>query len=246
MLVQLFAFPIIADPSYGISPYYTYIYIIFSYLAISAVILLEINNLNEFHIDRISLWLFIITCFVRSRLGVNNEIIYLLPLMLIGLANFFQVVRHPSSIPRTNGKTILHGAVLAGITIVVITVIESFQASNWLNPIYSNNVVVNLFRQLIFQLSFIVLIEEIVFRGFLTAYLIKIGVKEKTAFTIQALLYWLVHYNRSDNLISFYISIPILAWSTSFIVKRHKQLTASIIVHTTVNVFMGLLINIWF
>lgn len=249
LVTQLFFEPLIPTlikSEQGLSPYYAYALTIFSYFAITLIIFIEIKNLGEFYVDNIALWLFILSCFVRSRLGVNHEILYLLPIIVMGIVLFFQTIRNPTGIPQTNKNTIIGGVTLAFGVLIIVTIAESLQASKWLNPIYSNNIGITILRQSIFQLSFVVLIEEFIFRGLLTGYLLKLGLREGTSFTIQALLFWLIHYMRLGNPITFYISLPLLTWSTSFIVRRYKQLTGSIIIHMTINVFVGLFINIWF
>jgi len=249
MVIEFFVVPIIpmvTKSGYALSPYFAYIHVILSYLVITSIIAIEWNSLREFYIDRTTLWLLIISCFVRTRLGFVNEMSYLLPIMLLGLVNFLLVMRYRLGIPQTDKKAILQSIVLASIALAIVTIVESFQADNWITPIYSANIVLNLVRQLIFQLSFVILLEEIVFRGLLTGYLIRIGFKETTAFTIQAILFWLTHYARAGNLTTFLFSIPVLTLFSTLAVQRFKQLFPAIIIHTFTNVLMSLLINLWF
>jgi membrane protease YdiL (CAAX protease family) len=247
LVIQLFVIPIIpviTNSSSGISPYIAYAYTIFSYLALTVIISLEIKNLHEFHIDHISLWLFVFSCFIRSRLGISNELFYQLLFIVFGVTIIFKTAKNYSSIPRTTKKAAFAGLILACLVLVISTLAEFFQVRNWLNSNYLTSLGLNLLRQSVFQLSFVVLIEEFVFRGFLAGYLIKLGLQEKNAFLIQGLLYWVMHYTRFSDPITFFITLPVLAWSTSFIVYRYKQLTPALIIHMAVNIFIRFFINI--
>jgi membrane protease YdiL (CAAX protease family) len=249
LVMQLFAVPIIpvlAKSNYDLYAHYVYEYLIFSYFAITAIILLEIKRLHVLHIDHLTLWLVVISCFIRRRLGIAGEIYYLLPILLVGLVGAMLIIYNRPNIQRTSKKSLFGGIIVACVILILTTLVESFQASKWLNSVYSANILVSLVRELIFQLSFVVLIEEIVFRGFLVGYLIEFGFKEKTAFIVQAFLFWVMHYSRFSNSITFFISIPILTISTSLVVKHYKQVFPSIVIHTFINTLVPLIINIWF
>ncbi len=249
LVIQLFALafiPNLVGSDYYLYIRYTYVYVILSYLVIAIIFLLEIENLQKFHIDTISFWMIILNCFLRVRLGGNEEKFFLIILAILGCLMTVMFIKNRSLIAKTSLDSLVKGVIVGCGVLAVITFIEAFQVEKWLSDIYANKLGINILRQLIFQFSFVVLIEEVVFRGFLAGYLMIFGLREKTAFSIQALLFWLIHYRRLTNPITFFISIPILAISTTLVVKRQKQLLPSIFVHLMVNVLSPLLLNIFF
>ncbi len=249
LVIQQFALqliPVFAKSNYELSAHYIYAYLIFSYGALTAIIALEIKQLHEFHVENLSLWLLIFSSFVRARLGMSGERYYLVPIMLFGLIGVLLMLFNRQNIPRITKQSIIAGITVAFFVLAFTTFVESFQADKWLTSIYTANIGLNFLRQLIYQLSFVVLIEELIFRSFLVGYLIKLGLQEKTAFVVQALLFWLTHYARIGNPITFFISIPVLVLSTSLVVRHYKQVFPAIIIHTSVNVLLPFLINIWY
>lgn len=249
LVAQLYWLPLIpklVGSNYNAYAFYVYVYIVTSYLGITLILLIEIQNLQEFNIDRLTLWIIIFSCFLRRRLGIEGEIFYLLFLAFLGISIFGVVFIKRNVIPKTSTNSLLGGVAIGFIALTLTTLIEAQQASNWLTPAYSNNVTVVLVRELIYQLSFVTIVEEIVFRGFLVGYLKRFGCKENIAFVVQALLFWLIHYASLGNPLTFFLSIPILIISTTLVVRWFKQLSPSIFIHTFVNVFLPFLLNLLF
>ena len=83
------------------------------------------------------------------------------------------------------------------------------------------------------------------FRGLLYSFMVINDYKENTAFFVQALLFWGIHWPRIiDNPILFFIAIPLFTLSVTFIIKKYKMLYLSIMVHTLLNVFLTVLISV--
>lgn len=245
LVAQLFLLPLIpalTGSDYDLYAKFVYIYLIVSYSAILTMTLLERNYLHEFHIDNKSLWLFVFSCFIRRRLGIPYEIYYLLPIMLCGIIGALHAIFHRTHLPKTNPKS-MFGGIIVGLVVVFISALFEFtQSQQWLDSIYTSNLTLYFIRELVFQLSFVVLIEEFIFRGFLFGYLEKLGLQSQAASVGQAILFWMLHYTRIGSPITFFISIPLLTLATSFVAKRYKQIFPSIIVHVTVNTLTPLII----
>jgi membrane protease YdiL (CAAX protease family) len=93
-----------------------------------------------------------------------------------------------------------------------------------------------------YQLSFVTVIEEALFRGLLFGLLLMNGYKENTALFIQSVLFCGIHYLKLNDPILFFILLPLFTLSVSLIVKKYKMLYLSIMVHTFNNVFGGLIV----
>ena len=70
------------------------------------------------------------------------------------------------------------------------------------------------------------------------------GFKENTAFSIQAILFWMGHYMSISNPVLFFIAIPLLTISTTLIMKKYKMIFEPIMVHTLVNVYASVIVII--
>lgn len=86
------------------------------------------------------------------------------------------------------------------------------------------------------QLALIVF-EEVIFRGALWVYLRDLGLKEHTAFLVQAFLFWIAHskYIFLKNPYSFWVAVPLVSLLLGIIVWRSKSLTPSTIAHLLFN-----------
>ncbi len=236
------------SPDSAFDNYWKYGTLLVSIFTLTLLIFLEFNNLDDFFIDQASLVIFIFFCFFRRRLGTEGEIYFISLIALFGFSILVFTIYKRAKTARPTIPLLLFSTLLAGITTILFTLTESIRSLNWYAPYYFSNPIILIIRELVYQLSFVTIIEELLFRGFLVGYLIKFGWREQSAFIVQALLFWLVHYPYLilGNPITFFLSIPILTFSTSYIVKRHKQVFPSILIHTIVNVFVPILLSMLF
>ncbi len=87
-------------------------------------------------------------------------------------------------------------------------------------------------------------VEEVIFRGALWAYLRHLGLKESTAFLLQAFLFWIAHskYLFVEYPFSFWVTLPLASLLFGFMAWRSKSLTPGTIAHFLYN-FTSVLIK---
>jgi hypothetical protein len=109
--------------STGIS-YLSYGYHVIIYFTVTTLILIEINHLEEFHIDKFTLLSFIFFAFLRQRTGIAGEGFFLLLICLAGIATALAWFIKKPEIPRTNLRWAVAGAVIGGVSLILILIIE--------------------------------------------------------------------------------------------------------------------------
>ena len=194
---------------------------------------------QDFYLDSISLWMIVISCFVRITYGINYEAAYQLWLMLLGIVLAVFIVKNRKSIKTPRSKSFLIGIGWGIVTVIlVIIALSDFPIKGY----YSRSV--NWWiGTLMYNLSFVTVLEEVVFRGLLVGLLVMKGYKEDIAFVIQGILFWIIHYSNSSNTVLFFIALPILTLSTTLIVRKYKMLYLSIMIHTLVNILPHYLVD---
>jgi membrane protease YdiL (CAAX protease family) len=212
-----------------------YIYVILLYAFLVVFISQEARNIVKFHLDRTSLVLIILFGVLRSRLDIQNEVYFRILLFLLSLVLLVISFKNWQNIPKTSFRWVWIGLVFC-VLLVPISWAESLQPE-----IYSGlsfppgDLGLVLVRRLLYNLSFVVLLEETVFRGILWGYLRRFGWTENKAFWGQAILFWILHFWQIVNPITFFITIPLGTLAYSILVRYSKQLLPSIILHTILN-----------
>jgi membrane protease YdiL (CAAX protease family) len=97
--------------------------------------------------------------------------------------------------------------------------------------------------------SFLVLnvFEEVIFRGALWAYLRGLGLSERSAFFMQAFLFWISHhiYLLHNQQYAFWIGVPCITILLGLLAWRSKSLTPSLIGHFLYNFINQILLTIY-
>jgi membrane protease YdiL (CAAX protease family) len=75
------------------------------------------------------------------------------------------------------------------------------------------------------------MIEEVVYRGMLWSFLRERNMTDGKIIRVQALLFWISHFNESYNPIAFWIVIPFGSILLGLIVAKSKSITFSSVVH---------------
>jgi hypothetical protein len=133
-----------------------------------------------------------------------------------------------------NINTVIKGFLWSIGTLAIITIAQTLFAFRRITNLPSDNILVELY----YQISFITVIEEVCFRGLIVGFMVMNGFKEDTAFFVQAILFWGIHYmNIATIPITFFISLPLLTLSTTLIMRKYKTIFLPIMTHTLVNVF---------
>jgi membrane protease YdiL (CAAX protease family) len=219
---------------------YSYFYVLSSYTIIVGSILVFRDKGLEILQDHFSLWAIILTCFFRANLGGTNELFYKGLLIFLGLSLLAYVVANRKTIKTPNLKSLLIGLFWSAGTTVILSLIRVL-----LDPrrgVMPSNLTDYFITTTMYQLSFVTVIEEALFRGLLFGLLLMNGYKENTALFIQSVLFCGIHYLKLNDPILFFILLPLFTLSVSLIVKKYKMLYLSIMVHTFNNVFGGLIV----
>lgn len=201
------------------------------------MLLLEIDHLSEFHIDKFTIVTLIISLLLRPKLGVSGEIFYSGLVRIYGLVIIICLLVKRPPLIKTNIRWSLAGIFIGIVFIVIIALLELYLRPKWLilDPL-KNSIAPIVFGTIFREFSNGVPQEEILFRGFLWGYLKRNDWEERKAIWLQGLLFWLIHFNRIfTQPFTFFLVIPLLTFILSKLTSRTKQLFPSIIVHTLVN-----------
>ena len=226
-----------------IANYLAYLYIAIEYLIIAILILAEIKNLDEFYIDKFTLLIFVFSTILRTRKGIPGENLLLLLIGFAGLLVIIAWIQNKPTLSRTNLSWAGLGIVAGVIPLFPLFFSELILRKSWLLfPLFHNNLTLTAVAQIIKELSFASVPEEMIFRGFLWGYLKRLGWEDKKIFWSQGLLFWFLHLPRLFiGPFSFLIAIPILTFITSTLVLKSKQLFPAILSHTITNAVSAIL-----
>lgn len=223
---------------------YMYLYAICSYtMIVLGIVIFQAHGL-ELLSDHFSLWLIIFTCFARTRLGGSHELSYSLYLGFLGLALSIYVIKNRRKFTMPDGNTVFVGFLWSVGTVLILAIEQAAFSSNNLTSLsLPPNPINQILKLFLYNISFTTVIEEVCFRGLIVGYMIMNGYKEDTAFFVQAILYWGVHYITISYVpVWFFIGIPLLTLSTTLIMRKYKMIFLPIMVHTSVNVFINIFI----
>ena len=246
IILQFYLLPLISIAAHGdVNKYSNYIYLhtIFSYtIIVLSIIIFHGNGLDVFQ-DHFSLWIIVLTCFVRTSLGGQNEIIYKGVLIFLGLVLSVFIIANRKSIKIPSLKSFFIGLLWSVGSVIVTALLVVLLNSN--HGTLPSNLIAYIIYGSIYQLSFVTVIEESYFRGLLFGFLVMNGIKENRALFIQAIFFWGTHYYVDfANPILLFVVIPIFTLSQTLIIKKYKMLYLSIMTHTFVNVFEEILVAI--
>ena len=222
---------------------YLYLYAIISYtMIVLCIVVLHNKGLHVFQ-DHFSLWIIVLACFLAAGLGKEDDLIYRSFLALLGLRLSIHVIANRTRIKTPPLKFIFVGLFWSISTVVAIA--SLLRLLNSSQEALSPNWLLHITNTLIFQVSFVTVIEEAYFRGLLFSLLVKNGYDESKALVIQALLFWGVHYMKIiTNPSVFLIAIPVLTLATTLIIRKYKMLYLAIMIHTFANVLGPVLVAI--
>jgi membrane protease YdiL (CAAX protease family) len=223
---------------------FDYFLIIVSYLCVVALIWIENKNLEEFHIDRLSLVILIIFAFIRINYNVPYEIYFKVAIFILGSVLAILFIVNFRRIPQTKPRWILIG-VLSCLLVIPFAYIDS------LNPVIKPDSAI-LTQSFIWNatlsaqgvLSFVSPYEELIYRSILWGQLRKWGWTNKKILLVQAILFWLVHFWEAfSNPFTFFILLPITILVTSLLVYYSKQIFPSILFHTACDALVVMIVR---
>jgi membrane protease YdiL (CAAX protease family) len=227
------------DSSYAA---YMQFYAISSYtVIILGLIVLDANGVKLFQ-DYLTLLMIVLSCFFRSDLGGEYDTIYRNYMNFLGISLLIYIFYLQRRITVPNLKSLVVAILWSGITILVSAFLYAI-----IEPVHGTlpaNLINYTINMLLFQFSFVTVIEEAIFRGLLFGFMVLSGFGENKALLVQAILFWGIHYMSVSNPLLFFLFVPLYTISITLIVKRYKLLYMSILMHTLVNVFARVLVAI--
>lgn len=221
---------------------YLYLYTTISYtIIVLGIIIFDDRGLDVLK-DHYSLWIIVIACFLAAVVGGTNNAIYQIFLVLLGLRLSVHLLTKSRGFRLPSLKSVYTGLLWSVGTIVIIALLLAFLTSTRLS--LPSNLLSYILSTFLFEVAFVTVIEEALFRGLLFGILVMNGYEENKALFVQAVLFWGVHYLKLSNTPLFFIAIPLLTLSTTLITKKYKMLYLPIMIHTFANVLGPVLVVI--
>lgn len=215
-----------------------------TYLILAVLIIVELQNLEEFHIDKFTLLTFILFSLLRRRLGVVGESFFLGTIGFSGVAVAVVLIVKKPRMFRTKFNWVVVGLICAVSLVILATYTELQLRDTWaLTPLLRDSIPLTAVSQIIKDISSSALLEEMLFRGFIWGYLRRKDWAENKIFWAQNLLFWLIHMGRLVTPFSFFILIPLLSFISSKLTYHSKQIFPAIISHTAINA-IGAMLNL--
>lgn len=218
-----------------------YIFVILLYTYIAALSIWNAEALDQYHFDRATFVLIVLFGIVRSRYDVPNEGYYKGAILILALIILAASIKNWRRIPKTNWRWAMVG-LIACLLVIPLALIWSLYPDLFSEmTIPPGDFGFAIARELLYNFSFVVLFEEILFRGILWRHLRALGWIENKIFWGQAIIFWLLHLWQLGTPLTFFISVPIATFTFSLLARRSGQLLPSIIFHALSNTFILLL-----
>jgi len=212
------------------------------YIVLGLVTLIEIRDLDRFHIDKFTLVTFILGSLVRQRTGIIGEGLLLMIIGLIGVVIIIVLVVVKPKTLRTSFRWALAGIAVGSICVILLTLLELFLRHTWqLTPLFRGSLIATVINYISREFSLGALMEEMTFRGFLWGYLRERNWAESKICWVQGLLFWLLHLSKIVTPFTLLFSIPLLILISTILTFRTKQIFPAILSHTVINVASALL-----
>jgi hypothetical protein len=223
-----------------LNPIY-YIPVIGSYLCIIFILWFDKENAVDYNIDRASAYLLVIMGIFRSNVGVSGEIIYRIIIIVLSIILLAAIRRGTAKLPGTNMRWIFVSIAFCSL-VLPLSFIDSFSTGRYLAYTFTpGTLLADISQKTFFSLSFVSLIEEVMYRAILWGYLRKQGWSENKIFWVQAILFWVIHFYQIGTPITFFIVNPIGILIMSYLVRRSRQVFPAIVFHTVENAILPFL-----
>ena len=225
--------------------YFTYILYATIYLVLTIIIWIEIEHLEEFHIDKFALVSFILGSIFRRRLGIYGEDFFLIFIGLMGISIVVVWVIKKPKIVKTNIRWALVGLILACALLIPISWLELLLRTDWIMPpLYKGSILLTATRDINYQFSFAAILEEFLFRGFLWGYLKRSGWREGNIFWAQGVLFWILHISKLlETPFTFLLILPMSTYIYSILAVKSKQIFPAFLAHVVINA-VGSVLNL--
>lgn len=205
--------------------YQTFYYVLTTFPLLVIVIWLNRDNLQSLHIDRPFILIFIL-------LGILLSIYFglsILSLISIAGALFIFILFITNSLKFENPQQRQHWIL---VTLVGIFPVLLFRLLYPGLSFFMQTTEFNTYDAgwLLTYRLWGVVYEEMIFRGMLWMFLAGLNMKDKNIFLVQALLFWVAHYDSLPRL-SFWTIIPLISFWFGRLILHSKSLTPSTITH---------------
>lgn len=224
------------DDSYGIA-----IYLCGTYFCTGLFICLNRTRLDQFNFSFAALFLFFMAPIAGLINNGDDYTVWLRLVMAIGFAVYIlfkrniQLVKVPKSKIALNMIFTLMLCIAVPLLFWAIGGFESYESEH--NPLSAKYVI----DLLCFHFAFAAVSEEPLFRGFMTGYLRKRGMKELTICIAVAFAFWMGHIYYIGTGINFWLIHPIAALLFSVVAMKTKSVSYPMILHSCINAFTEVL-----
>lgn len=214
------------------------ILIIGGFPLIGVVIKLNQGQLEKLNIDKIYIFLLIISGLLALSLFRYNCF------AIIGIIYFAYILfdrKIKFSLADQNSLRIVL-RIIGCFTLLIVTILFSIDGRN-LNPVIVNQEI----DRFLFEAIPISLFQEAIFRGMLFMYLRDLNFNDSKILYISTFMYWIthIHYLFQSPATGFWVVIPVLGLLLGYVTLRSKSIALSSIVHIFYNVFSKVLSLIW-
>lgn len=213
--------------------WFLYWYNSIAYILIATIIWLNRHRLATLNIDRPFMAALILGGALYAVRTTPNNVGVLVGItagLIFGayINNQF-VFKNPVPFPRGTGLLILLSILLA------LAPVLRFGLT--LRPFLNSQTFIATFMGSMQSFLVPIVIEEVIFRGALWAYLRSLGLSERATLFVQALLFWIAHhrYLLLDKQYFFWVAVPCIAILLGLLAWRSKSLTPSTIGHFLFN-----------
>src|SRR5258706_1125050 len=204
-----------------------------AYILTATIIWLNRHRLVGLNIDRPFVVVFILGGALYALRTTSNNIGVLVGitagLIFWAYQNNLFVFKNPVPYPKGTGLLILLSIILALAPVLRFGLI--------LKPLLNFQTFIATFMGSLQSFLAIIVVEEVIFRGALWAYLQSLGLSEKPSFYTQAFLFWIAHHRilLLGHQYSFWVAIPCMSILLGLLAWRSKSLTPSTIGHFLFN-----------
>jgi hypothetical protein len=219
------------------------------YIMIGVFILLARGPLVDYKMDFVSVVIFLMfATFLRYDIVPDNtlSIVFKVIVWVICGVILFRMLTGQIRLAYPSWSQVgyifvgvLSGLLLAGAEAFVIVHKPDFHTQPAYLSFYSS--ADYLVREFAYEASNAAVLEEFAFRGLFWAYLAKQSFGERTAYLVQALLFWLSHLDRAlTSPTGFWFVLPVSTVIFTLLAWRSRSLVASINAHTVSNALQSL------
>jgi membrane protease YdiL (CAAX protease family) len=224
-----------------------YISVLISYLCIVVWVWAE-DNLEEFHIDRLSMVILIIFGLVRiDNVGIPSQIYFKIIIFILSIVLLMLFLKKYRRIPGIGPRWIavsLLSCLLVIPLAFIYHLLKITPPANFMS--LKQGFFWNASRNILFDLYFVAPFEEIIYRGFLWGQLRRWGLTEKKTFWVTMIVFWLIHiWEYPSTPYVFLILVPLTTLVFGALVYYSKRISTSIIPHTIYNALLVLIVQLF-